>query len=314
MAAALWLALANGAQAQPFPAKAIRVVVPFPPGGSSDYTARLALQRLPEILGRPVVFDNRGGAAGLIGAQAVANAPADGYTLLISNNGMLTVAPHISQLPYDPIRDFVPISNLIGGPQWLVLHSSVPAKNVKELIVLAKAKPAVLAYGSAGVGLGTHLSSELFKTMADIDILHVPYKGTGPMAIAFLGGEISMLFTGEGPTMLPHVKAGRVRMLAVTSLGRSPATPDVPTMDESGLKGFEYVGWNGILAPAGVPREVLARISRDILKSVQAPEVSEHATERGMVVIGSSSERFAAQIRAESDKWGRLLKQIGLSR
>ena len=310
--AALCLAIGNGVLAQSFPAKPIRIVVAFAPGGPSDFAARVISQRLPELLGQQTVVDNRPGAGGMVGAEMVAKSPPDGYTLLIANVGMLSVAPYLySKLSYNPAKDFAPITNLIGGPSWLVAHPSVPAHSVKELIALAKARPGQLTYGSAGAGQVSHLNGELFKIMAGADIVHVPYKGTGQITPDLIGGQISMSFSTDIQSML-FAKAGKLRMLAVTSLKRSPAAPDVPTVDESGLKGFEVLNWNGIVAPAGTPREIITRLNRDFVKVIQLPEIRERVGAQGNIVIGDTPEEFGAYIRAESDKWAKVIKQVGI--
>ena len=308
--AALCLAIGNGVLAQSFPAKPIRIVVAFAPGGPSDFAARVISQRLPELLGQQTVVDNRPGAGGMVGAEMVAKSPPDGYTLLIANVGMLSVAPYLySKLSYNPAKDFAPITNLIGGPSWLIVHPSVPVHSAKELIALAKARPGQLTYGSAGVGQVSHLNGELFKIMAGVDIVHVPYKGTGQITPDLIGGQISMSFSTDIQSLLLG-KAGKLRMLAVTSLKRSPAAPEVPTVDESGLKGFEVLNWNGIVAPAGTPREIIARLNRDFVKVIQLPEVKQLVGAQGNIVIGDTSEEFSAYIRAESDKWSKVIKQL----
>ncbi len=312
MGALLCLAPGNGALAQSYPAKPIRIVVAFAPGGPSDFAARVISQRLPKLLGQQVVVDNRAGAGGLVGAEHVAKSQPDGYTLLIANVGMLSVARYLySKLPYDPARDFAPITNLIGGPSWLIVHPSVPVHSAKELIALAKARPGQLTYGSAGVGQVSHLNGELFKIMAGVDIVHVPYKGTGQITPDLIGGQISMSFSTDIQSLLLG-KAGKLRMLAVTSLKRSPAAPEVPTVDESGLKGFEVLNWNGIVAPAGTPREIIALLNRDFVKVIQLPEVKQLVGAQGNIVIGDTSEEFGAYIRAESDKWSKVIKQLGI--
>lgn len=312
MGALLCLAPGNGALAQSYPTKPIRIVVAFAPGGPSDFAARVISQRLPKLLGQQVVVDNRAGAGGLVGAEHVAKSQPDGYTLLIANVGMLSVARYLySKLPYDPGRDFAPITNLIGGPSWLIVHPSVPVHSAKELIALAKARPGQLTYGSAGVGQVSHLNGELFKIMAGVDIVHVPYKGTGQITPDLIGGQISMSFSTDIQSLLLG-RAGKLRMLAVTSLKRSPAAPEVPTVDESGLKGFEVLNWNGIVAPAGTPREIIARLNRDFVKVIQLPEVKQLVGAQGNIVIGDTSEEFGAYIRAESDKWSKVIKQLGI--
>lgn len=307
---ALIVAIPQPVSAQSFPTKPIRILVPFPAGGPSDFAGRVISQKLPELLGQPIVYDNRAGAAGAIAAQLVAQAPADGHTLLIANVGMLCIAPRLGKIPYDPARDFTPITNLVSAPQWLVVHPSVPVRNVQQLITFAKAKPGQLTYGSAGVGQQSHLTGELFKIATGVDILHVPYKGATPAMIDLLGGQITMGFT----TSIENFVQGRLRILAITSRERSRVTPDVPTMIESGVKDFEAYSWNGILAPAATPRAVVARLNRDIAKALQLPEVRERVGASGKFVVGDSPEEFAAYIRSESAKWAGIVKRLGLDK
>jgi len=307
--AALWLA--PGAHAQAYPTKPVRIVVAFAPGGPSDYAARVVAQRLPELLGQQVIVDNRPGAGGILGADLVAKSPPDGYTLLIGNTGMLCVSPYLySKLTYEA-KDFAPVTNLIGGPSWLVVHPSVPARNVKELIALAKLRPGQLTYGSAGAGQISHLNGELFKITAGVDIVHVPYKGTAQITPDLLGGQISMSFSTDIQSLV-LAQAGKLRMLGVTGRTRSPAAPEVPTVDESGLQGFEVLNWNGVVAPARTPRDIVTRLNRDFVKVIHLPEVRERVEAQGNIVIGDTSEEFAAYIRAESEKWSRVIKQVGI--
>ena len=297
--------------AQPFPARPIRVVVAFPPGGPSDYAARVISAKLPEYFGQQVIVDNRPGAAGTLAADAVARAAPDGYTTLIANTGMLTVLPHLQKVPYDPFNDFTPITNLIGGPSFLLTHPSVPVKNVAELVALAKRRPGQLTYASAGVGQISHMNGELMKLLAGIDVLHVPYKGTGPTMPELLGGQVSMTFSTSADTV-SFARAGRVRLLAVTGAKRLGILPDTPTMAESGLPGFESLNWNGIVGPAKMPREVLERLHREIVRALNLADVKEKVLAQGNEVIGDSPEAFARFIRAESDKWARVVKQAGI--
>lgn len=309
--AALSIAIAEPVLAQTFPTKPIRIVVPFPAGGPSDFAGRVVSQRLPELLGRPVIFDNRAGAAGAIAAEIVARSAPDGYTLIISNVGMMCIAPHLGKLPYDPATDFVPVINLLGAPQWLAIHPSLPARSVKELIALAKAHRGQLNYGSAGVGQQSHLTGELLRITTGVDIVHVPYKGAAPALADLVGGQISMVFT-NAPESLQFAKAGRLRLLAVTSRERSPVTPDVPTMVESGVKDFVVVSWDGVHAPAGTPREIVERLNRDIARALQFPEVRERVAAIGKFVVGDTPEEFAATIRADSARWSGVIKQLGI--
>ena len=292
--------------------KTVRIVVPFPPGGPSDYAARVLAQKLPEYLGQPVIVDNRPGASGTTGAEQVARAAADGATLCIANTGMLTILPHLqAKMPYDPFRDFTPVTNLIGGPSFLLVHPSIPAKTLKELISLAKKRPGELTYASASVGQISHMNGELMKLLAGIDVLHVPYKGTGPILPELIGGQVSMTFSTSVDN-LQFVKGGRVNLLAVTGKQRLPMVPDTPTMAESGLPGFESLNWNGLVGPANIPRDVLMRLNREIARALNAPDVKDKIVAQGNFVIGDTPEQFAAYIRADFDKWGSVVKQANI--
>ncbi len=298
--------------AQPFPSKPIRIVVPFPPGGPSDYAARVLAQKLPESIGQQVIVDNRPGASGMVGAEQVARSAPDGYTTVIANTGMLTILPHLeAKMPYDPLRDLTFITNLIGGPSFLLLHPSVPARNLKELIALARKRPGQLSYASASVGQISHMNGELMKLLAGIDVLHVPYKGTGPIMPELIGGQVSMTFSTSADT-LQFVKAGRVRLLAVTGKQRLPMIPDIPTMAESGLPGFESLNWNGIVGPAGMPRDIVLRLNREFARALNSPDVKERVNALGNFVIGDTPEQFGVYIREEFEKWGRVVKQANI--
>jgi tripartite-type tricarboxylate transporter receptor subunit TctC len=300
------------ALAQQFPNRPIRIVVPFPPGGPSDYAARVISAKLPEFFGQQVVVDNRPGASGTLGAEQVSRAAPDGYTLVIANLGMLTILPHLQKkMPYDPFNDFSPITNLIGGPSFLLTHPSVPAKNVAELIALAKKRPGQLTYASASVGQISHMNGELMKLLAGIDMLHVPYKGTGPIMPELLGGQVSMTFSTSVDS-LGFARTGRVRLLAVTGARRLAIVAETPTMAESGLPGFESLNWNGIVGPAKMPRDVVERLNREIVRALNLPDVKEKVAAQGNDVIGDTPEAFAKFIRAESAKWGRVVKQAGI--
>lgn len=304
--------LAGIASAQSFPVKPLRIVVAFPPGGPSDYAARVVSQKLPEFIGQPVVVDNRAGAGGALATEMVARSAPDGYTLVVGNTGTLTVLPHLqAKMPYDPMRDFTPIVNLIGGPSFLLIHPSVPAKNLRELIALAKRKPGQLSFASAGVGQISHMNGELLKQLAGIDLLHVPYKGTGPTMPELIGGQVSMTFSTSVDS-LQFVKAGRARALAVTGKQRLAVAPDIPTMAEAGLPGFESLNWNGIVGPAGIQRDVVNLLNREIVRVLNLPDVKEKVVAQGNFVIGDTPEQFGAFIRAESDKWARVVKQANI--
>lgn len=300
------------AVAQTFPGKPIRVVAPSPAGGPTDYAARITAQRLPEFLSQPVVVDNRPGGGGVIGADIVAKAPADGHTLLVASVGLMAILPFLQdKLPYDAFQDFVPITNLVGGPTVLIVHPSVPVRTVKELIALARARPGQLTYGSTGPGQMSHLSGELLKRQAGIDLLHVPYKGTAYLFTQLVGGEISMNFS-TSLDGLTYMRAGRLRALAVTSLKRSAVMPEVPTMDESGAKGFEATNWNGIWAPGKTPREVIARLNRDIVRSVQTAEIRESVAAQGNMLLTTAPEEFLAYVRREAERWSKVVKDANI--
>ena len=292
--------------------RTVRIVVPFPPGGPSDYAARVVAQKLPEFLGQPVIVDNRPGASGTTGAEQVARSAPDGNTMTIANTGMLTILPHLqAKMPYDVFRDFTPITNLIGGPSFLLVHPSIPAKNLRELIALAKKRPGALTYASASVGQISHMNGELMKLLAGIDVLHVPYKGTGPIMPELIGGQVSMTFSTSIDT-LAFVKAARVNLIAVTGKQRLPMVPDTPTMAEAGLPGFESLNWNGLVGPANIPRDVLTRLNREIARTLNSPDVKEKVVAQGNFVIGDTPEEFTAYIRSEYDKWGRVVKQANI--
>ena len=307
---AIVVALATaGAGAQTYPAKPVRIVVAFTPGGPSDYAARVVQPRLSEALGQPVIIDNRPGAGGMLGMELVAKAPPDGYTLVVGNTGTLTVIPHLqTKVPYDAQRDFTPITNLIGGPSFLLTHPSVPAKNLKELIALAKRQPGKLTYGSAGVGQISHMNGELLKLLAGIDLLHVPYKGTGAVTPELLGGQIMVTFSTSVEN-LQLVKAGRVRLLGVTGKDRLAMIPDTPTMAEAGVPGFESLNWNGIVGPARLPRDIVDRLNRELVRAIKMPDVVEKVAAQGNFVIGDTPDQFAAYIKADSEKWARVVKE-----
>ena len=312
LAATLVIGIASGAHAQSFPVKPVRIVAPFPPGGPSDYAARVISAKLPEFFGQQVIVDNRPGASGMLGAEQVTRAAPDGYTLVIVNTGMLTILPHLQRkLPFDPFNDLTPITNLIGGPSFLLTHPSVPVKNLRELIALAKRNPGQLAYASAGVGQISHMNGELMKILAGIDVLHVPYKGTGPIMPELIGGQVSMAFSTSVDN-LQFVKTGRVRLLAVTGAQRLAILPDTPTMAESGLPGFESLNWNGIAGPARMPRDIVERLSRDMTRALQLADVKERVAAQGNEIIGDGPDAFTKFIRAESVKWGKVVKQAGI--
>jgi tripartite-type tricarboxylate transporter receptor subunit TctC len=309
MLVALAAGFAGLAGAQSYPVKPLRIIVAFTPGGPSDYAARVVQPRLSEVLGQPVIIDNRPGAGGALATELVARAAPDGYTLLVGNTGTLTVLPHLlAKIGYDAQRDFTAITNLIGGPSFLLVHPSLPAKNVRELIALAKREPGKLTYASAGVGQISHMNGELLKLLAHIDLLHVPYKGTAAITPELLGGQVMVTFSTAVET-LQLAKGGRVRLLAVTGKERLAMIPDTPTMAEAGVPGFESLNWNGIVGPARLPREIVDRLNREFVRAIKMPDVVEKVAAQGNFVIGDTPEQFAAYIRADFEKWGRVVRE-----
>jgi len=298
--------------AQRYPAKPVRIVVPYPAGGPSDFAARVAGQKLTEYLGQQAIVDNRPGGSGMVATEQVARAAPDGYTLMIANGGTFSILPHMAEKPaYDVLRDFVPVANLIGGPCFLLVHPSVPARNVKELIALARARPGQLTLGSGGVGQISHMAGELMKVSAGIDWLHVPYKGMAPLMPEVIGGQISLIFSTSIDS-LQFAKNGRLRLLAVTSANRVAAAPEVPTVAESGLPGFEALTWNGIAAPAATPRDLVQQLNRELLRALAAADVKERVAAQGSYTIGGTPESFATFIRSEFEKWGKVVRQANI--
>jgi tripartite-type tricarboxylate transporter receptor subunit TctC len=297
--------------AQAYPNHTIRLVVPFPAGGTTDILARDVAKKLTDAMGQPVVVDNRPGAGGNIGADLVAKSPPDGYTLLMGTVGTHAINPSLyAKMPYDHVKDFLPVVLVAGVPNVLVVNPSVPINSVADLIKLAKAKPGSINFASSGSGTSIHLSGELFKTMAGVDMTHVPYKGSSPALTDLMGGQVQIMFDNL-PSSLALIKAGKLRAVAVTSLKRAPALPDVPTIAESGLPGFEASSWFGVLAPAGTPAPIVARLNAEVNKWLQSPEGKEQLLAQGAEVAGGSPEQFVAHIRAETDKWAKVVKASG---
>jgi tripartite-type tricarboxylate transporter receptor subunit TctC len=299
------------AHGQEFPVKTVRIIVPFAPGGASDVSARITAPKFGEMLGQPVVIENRAGANGIVGTEVTAKSPADGYTVLMATNG--THAVNISLYPklsYDPLRDFVPITEVVSLTNILVVHPSLPVKSVKELIALARSKPGELNYGSGGNGGTPHLSGELFKSMAKIDLTHVPYKGGGLSTTALLSGEVAMTFN----TMLTSInliKSGRLRPLGVTGAKRSPLMPNLPTIAEAGVPGYEASTWYGLVAPAGTPKHVVGRLHTGMVKALGVPEVRHQLVSQGADPVGNSPAEFESIIRADIVKWAKVVKASG---
>lgn len=311
------LAIAGSAAAGPllaqdYPSKAIRMIVAYPPGGGTDTVGRLMAQSLAERLGQNVVVDNRGGATGNIGTELAAKSAPDGYTLLMGN-----VAPNainvslFDKLPFDPVKDFAPITLVAVTPNILVVHPSLPVKTVKDLIALAKSRPGALNYPSAGVGSSSHLAGALLDILAHTSMTHVPFKGGGPAMIATISGEVQLMFATM-PAALPHVRTGKVRPVAVTTEKRSLAMPDLPTIAESGVKGYEAATWYGLLAPAATPRAVIDRVHGEAVKILAAPESRKRLTDLGFEPVGNTPAQFAAYIKSEIAKWGKVIRAGGI--
>jgi tripartite-type tricarboxylate transporter receptor subunit TctC len=303
------LICANAA-AQTYPANPVRVIAPFPAGGGVDTMARLFAQKLGEALGKPFIVDNRAGANGMIGSESVAKAPKDGYTLLVNGANFVTSPSLYAKPLYDPIRQFEPISLLAFAPNVLVVHPSVPAKTVKQLIALAKARPKEINFAGSGSGSTPHLAGELFRTMTGTQMMHVPYRGTGPAITGLLSGEVPTMFM-PALTAVPLITSGRVRAIAVTSRERLPALKDLPTVSESGLKGYESSQWYGFLAPAGTPAEILDLLNAQAMKIMHTPEMKERMATAGSVAVGSTRDAFAKHIASEFEKWAKVIKASG---
>ncbi len=308
-----FLVPATGLCAQTYPDRPIRLVVPSAPVGTNDIMGRLAGMKLTEAFGQQVIVDNRPGATGIIGVQVVAKAPADGYTLLLGNLSTLVVNVSLYRnLPYDPVKDFQPITLLAKVPQILVVNLTVPANSVKELIALAKAKPGALTYGSGTNGTGAHLSAELLKSLAKIDIVQVPYKsGVGGALIELLGGQISMVFGGV-PGVAPHIRSRKLRALGVTSATRTPVFPELPTIAEAGVPGYEVTLWYGVLAPAGTPAPIVTTLNRTLVRALDAPETRERMSGEGAEPAPTTPEQFRAFIKSESGRWTSVMKSSGI--
>lgn len=309
---ALALGLAAGlAQAQAWPAKPLKLIVPFPPGGTTDIMGRLMAQKLADQLGQPVVVENRGGANGNIGSEAAAKSAADGYTLIVSGVGSHAINQSLYRnLPFDVVRDFTHIAMFAKGPNTLVVTPSFPARNLKELVALARAKPGALSYASSGSGSSNHLSMEMLKTRAGIFIVHIPYRGGGPAITDVMAGQIPMMFINFDAA-LPYVKAGRLRALAMTGSTRSAQLPEVPTVMESGYPEFAAESWTGLSGPAGLPREVTARLNTEMQKAIALADVRERLAGLGLEPVPGSAEQMTAFVRAEVDKWGKVIKASG---
>jgi tripartite-type tricarboxylate transporter receptor subunit TctC len=311
MLALALVATAAGAQAQNYPNKPIRLVCPFPPGGAVDIASRQVAQALSQQLGQPVTVDNRPGAGGNIGAEIVAKSAPDGYTLLMATSNILAINPALySKVPFDSIKDFAPISLVVSLNNVLVLNPGVPYKSVQEVIAAAKAQPGKLTYASAGNGTSIHLSGELFKSMAGVDMLHIPYKGSAPAVADLLAGQVNMMFDNI-PSSLPQIKAGKLRALAVTGSKRAHSLPDLPTIAEAAIPGYESYVWFGVVAPAGTPPEIIKRLNAELVKAAAAPEFRDRLMGQGYDVLSSTPEQMTASIRSEMAKWSAIVKASG---
>ena len=294
-----------------YPEKPIRMVVGFPPGSQPDTVARLLDQKFAEALGKPVVVDNIPGGAGSVAAERVAKSAPDGYTLGLLAQAQIVINPSLYKLAYDPVKDFAPVSQVTVSPIMLVVHNAVPAKSVKELVALAKAQPGGLTFASGGSGSGPHMAAELFKSMAGLDIRQIPYKGLTAAIPDLLGGRVTMMF-GSIAIVLPVVREGRLRALAVTTLTRSSAVPELPTIAESGYPGFEYTSWSGLLAPAGIPATIVRKLHLETVKALALPDLRAKLADLGMEGIGNSPDEFAAVIKSGIPKWAKVIKDAGI--
>ena len=306
----LFAGMTGGALAQSYPAGPVRLIVPFPAGGGVDSAGRLLGAKLTEDFGKSFIIENRGGANGNIGTEVVAKSPKDGYTLLFTGAGFVTNPSLYARIPYDAIKDFDPISLMALGPNVLVVHPSLPVKSVKDLIALAKAKPGAIGFAGSGSGSTPHLAGELFNTLAGVQMVHIPYRGSGPAMIGLLSGETPVMFL-PAINAGPHIKSGRLRAIAVTGTVRLPAMPDLPTVAESGLKGYESSQWYGVLAPAGTPEDVLNALSTHVIRIMRTADVKQRLHDDGIVPVGSTRQEFAAYIKAELVKWANVIKRSG---
>jgi tripartite-type tricarboxylate transporter receptor subunit TctC len=297
--------------AQTYPSKPVRLIVPYPPGGGTDIFARMLGARLAEALVQPVVIDNRAGAAGVLGAEAAAKAPPDGYTLVVGQASNLAINPHlIAKLPYDPLKDFAPITLIATSPSLLVVHPSLPARSVGDLVALARARPGSINYASAGSGSPGHLCAEYFKKVTHTDIMHIPYKGATPAMLDVIAGQATLYFTSPIAAQ-PYVRSGRLRQLAVTSAQRFAPLPDVPAIAEAGYRDFDMTSWWGLLAPAGVAREIVERLNAEAVKVLNTADMKDKLAAQGAVVMTNTPAQFAGYIKSELANWGRIVAVTG---
>jgi tripartite-type tricarboxylate transporter receptor subunit TctC len=297
--------------ALPYPSKPIRLIVPFPPGGAVDILGRAMAQKLSEILAHNVIVDNRVGGAGAVGSEAAAKSAPDGYTLLMGSTTTISINPSLfAKLSYDPSRDFVPVTLVAFVPHLLVVNASVPAANLREFIALAKARPGQLNYASAGNGTPHHIAGEMFKQMAGVDMVHIPYKGTGPAVPDLIAGQVSFMSV-EILAAMPHVKSGKLRALGIATGNRNPSALEIPTVSEAGLPGFEVTSWYGILAPAGTPKPITERLAMEMTKAIATPDLSERLASLGATPVGNTPDEFGVHLRREGEKWAKAVKASG---
>jgi tripartite-type tricarboxylate transporter receptor subunit TctC len=319
MAALAWPAcamslamLTTAAWSQTYPIKPVRIVVPFSAGGSTDITARLVAQKLTDAWRQQVIIDNRAGAGGNIGAEGVARAAPDGHTLLLATTGVMSINHRLYRsLGYDALKDLAPVTQIGALPLLLIVHPSLPARSVKELVAIARTQPGQLSFASSGVGSATHMTAELFRMMARVDMVHVPYKGSGQAMTDLISGQVGVAFD-QITSSLPQVQAGKLRALAVTSAKRFPSVPNLPSVAEAGIAGYESVSWNGIAAPAGTPREIIVRIQEQVAAALKTPDLRDRFFKDGIEPIGSTPEQFAAHIRSERVKWEKVVDAAGI--
>lgn len=314
VALALTLAAAStgAVHAQAYPTKPVRFVIPFAPGGGNDVIGRIVAQQMTAQLGRTVIVDNRGGAGGAVGSEAVSNAAPDGYTLLMASSGTHAINPVLYKVSYDPVRDFEPVSMLASAPSILVVHPSMPVRTVRDLIKVAKAQPGQLNFASAGTGSTVHLTGEIFGSMAGVKIVHVPYKGSGPALTDLLAGQVQMMFSTM-PAVLPHVRSGRLRGLAVTCAQRSKSVPDLPTVSESGVPGYDVVTWYGVMAPARTPPPVITTLHAAIVKSLDHPTVAETLNAQGAIPAASTPAKFGEFARTELGRYRKVIQALRIT-
>jgi tripartite-type tricarboxylate transporter receptor subunit TctC len=312
LGAVVMVAVAGSAFAQSWPNRAVRLISPFAPGGGADITSRALAQKLAVGLGQQVIVDNRGGAGGMLGVDLAAKSPPDGYTLVMGTIGPIAINPALlSKMPYDPIKDLAPISQAAVAVNVLVVHPSLPAKSVKELVAIAKARPTDLNYGSSGSGAADHLAGELFNAMVKVKMTHVPYKGGAPAMLDLVSGNVQLVFSTLS-TATAAIDGGKVRALAVAGSKRFEGMPELPTMSEAGLKGFEVNNWYGLFAPAGTPKDIIAKANAETVKAMAAPDVKKRLLDAGIIAVSSSPEGFSTYIRAETAKWGKVIKDANI--